>query len=47
MAFLTFALLPLVEPSVVVPLATVAMVPTLAGFGRDWLYVAGHLSPED
>lgn len=46
MAFLTFALLPLVEASVVVPLATLAMLPTLAGFARDWLYVAGHLSTD-
>lgn len=43
MAFIAVALVPLLPSSVVHPAATVALVPSLALFARDWLAVSGRL----
>ena len=50
MAVVALALLPVVPPSLAWPAATLAMVPTLAVFGRDFLAVTGRLgvpNPQD
>ncbi|MFC4358622.1 CDP-alcohol phosphatidyltransferase family protein [Halobium salinum] len=44
MAVITAALLPVLPRSAATALATVAMVPSLLVFGRDWLVVSGRLS---
>jgi CDP-diacylglycerol--glycerol-3-phosphate 3-phosphatidyltransferase len=43
MAFIAFALAPLLPASTVRPLAAAVLVPSLAVFLRDYLVVAGHL----
>lgn len=42
MAVVTFALLPVIRPAVAWPVATVAMLPSLAVFARDYLVVTGR-----
>lgn len=47
MAFIAVALVPVVPATVVHPAATVALVPSLAVFLRDWLAVSGRLPPHE
>ena len=47
MAFITVALLPVVPPDLVHPVAIVVMSPSLAIFGRDYLHVTGRIAGED
>lgn len=47
MAFVAAALAPVVPAPVVHPAATVALVPSLAVFARDWLAVSGRRPPHE
>ena len=47
MAFIAAALVPVAPVALVHPAATVALVPSLALFGRDWLAVSGRLPPHE
>ncbi|SIR63417.1 CDP-diacylglycerol--glycerol-3-phosphate 3-phosphatidyltransferase [Haladaptatus litoreus] len=44
MIVITIALIPVLSSDVIVPLATVAMIPSLLVFVRDWLVVSGRIT---
>jgi CDP-diacylglycerol---glycerol-3-phosphate 3-phosphatidyltransferase len=43
MIVITLALVPVLSADVIVPFATVVMIPSLLGFVRDWLVVSGRI----